>query len=284
MALKHRILYLPTTVISWVRVFRRWYGVVDICSVFALVHLLRTRWRAETAAADAKIRQSVRLSALGSEAVIARDYSSDLDVLDEVSVRQVYAPLRALCPKPRYIVDCGANAGYSSLFFLHMFPASKLLAIEPDRGNFDVCCANLSRYIEEGRATVIRAALWKSNKEVLIASTGPEWARVVADTSSMTPGASEGVPGYSLDRLFQLSDFPEIDLLKIDIEGAEREVFASGLAREVLCNVNSIAIELHGPDCEAAFYSAVRHKDYTFTSSGAYVLALSPTCHNNHKI
>jgi hypothetical protein len=104
------------------------------------------------------------------------------------------------------------------------------------------------------------------------------------DDSSTTTGASETVPGYSLDRLLPLSGFPEIDLLKIDIEGAEREVFASPLAQESLCYVNSIAIELHGADCEAAFYSAVRHRDYTFTSSGAYVLALSPTCHNNNNL
>jgi hypothetical protein len=62
-------------------------------------------------------------------------------------------------------------------------------------------------------------------------------------------------------------DCENIDLLKLDIEGAEREIFgASDL--DWMARTNAIIIELHDrfrPGCEAAFFSAARRFGFEVT-------------------
>jgi hypothetical protein len=64
--------------------------------------------------------------------------------------------------------------------------------------------------------------------------------------------------------------------LKVDIEGSEREVFRSG---PWLSMVRNICIELHGPDCEAAFNQALNGFEYDRSISGELTIArnLRPT-------
>jgi FkbM family methyltransferase len=58
---------------------------------------------------------------------------------------------------PRLIVDCGANVGYSSAYFLSKFPTSTVIAAEPDSGNFDLLLQNLS---DGDRFMAIKAVAW----------------------------------------------------------------------------------------------------------------------------
>jgi hypothetical protein len=67
--------------------------------------------------------------------------------------------------------------------------------------------------------------------------------------------------------LLSLAGATCIDLLKIDIERSEIEVFNSG-ASAWLDKVRNICIELHGPDCERAFLNALADFDYDVTASG----------------
>jgi hypothetical protein len=52
-----------------------------------------------------------------------------------------------------------------------------------------------------------------------------------------------------------------VDLLKIDIEGGERELFSKN-AEAWLPAIKNIAIEFHGDDCEEAFSRAMKEYDY----------------------
>ena len=56
------------------------------------------------------------------------------------------------------IVDCGANVGYSSAFFLTQFPKAHVIAIEPDPDNFSLLEKNLAPY--KGRFRAIQSAIW----------------------------------------------------------------------------------------------------------------------------
>ena len=72
-----------------------------------------------------------------------RPGTSDLEVFRQVFMERQYACLGA-APSPRLIVDCGANVGYSSAYFLSRFPDAKLIAVEPDSGNFQMLQRNLA--------------------------------------------------------------------------------------------------------------------------------------------
>lgn len=55
-----------------------------------------------------------------------------------------------------------------------------------------------------------------------------------------------------------------VDLLKLDVEGGEREIFGPN-SQEWLPSIANIVIELHGPECEARFFEALQPYDYDQT-------------------
>ncbi len=67
--------------------------------------------------------------------------------------------------------------------------------------------------------------------------------------------------------LLRLTPDGRVDLLKIDIEGAEVELFRDG-STAWLAQVRNIVIELHGGECELAFFRALAPYRYELSRSG----------------
>ena len=74
--------------------------------------------------------------------------------------------------------------------------------------------------------------------------------------------------GWDLASLIEMSGFPQVDLLKIDIEGAEAEIFCAGVSNW-LPRVRNLCIELHGAACRKAFFSALAGYDFERAHSGS---------------
>jgi FkbM family methyltransferase len=192
-----------------------------------------------------------------------RALSSDVYVIRQVLVEEEYACLKDL-GAVRFIVDCGANIGCSSAYFLSQFPNARLIAIEPDEDNFKMLERNLAPYGVRARA--LRAAVWADGGQRLRCVRGEyrdglDWScTVVADGSGDTVGVT-------ISELLDTSGEQDIDLLKIDIEGAERYILAPGRTGW-LARVRDLCIELHGAECEEAFAAAIRPYSCTLSRSG----------------
>ena len=78
-------------------------------------------------------------------AIAIRVGTSDSTIFQQIFTEQEYGPLAAL-PGPSLILDCGANVGYSAIWFLNRFPSARVIAVEPDLENFRMCQANLAPY------------------------------------------------------------------------------------------------------------------------------------------
>lgn len=183
--------------------------------------------------------------------------STDADVYRQVLMDEEYAVVADR--QARIIVDCGANVGYTSAYFLSRCPDAQVVAIEPFPANAELCRRNLAPYGR--RAKVIEAAVWsRGGRLVLDHGGGNEWGVRVRAARAGETGAIEAIdlPSLGLSR---------IDLLKIDIEGSEADLFASGTDRW-LPSVSNIAIELHGRECEERFHSAMADRRYTLSHSG----------------
>ncbi len=191
--------------------------------------------------------------------------SSDIRVFHEIFNFDGYGGIRKLS-SPRLIVDLGANVGYASAYFLSCFPAAKVLAVEPAPSSFELCCRNLMPYGD--RAQVVRGAAWSRRCELVVArgvGDGREWATQVHEGNGVQDG--ETVEGWDIPGLLQLAGENQIDLLKVDVEGSEREIFNSS-SSGWLPNVRNICIELHGADCEEVFLRALGDFDYDLERSG----------------
>lgn len=172
--------------------------------------------------------------------------SSDAVALYEVLVTGEYGSA-ALGNSPRLIIDGGANIGMASLYFLNRYPNSRVIAVEPDPANFELCRRNLAPYGD--RVRLIQGAIWKNKNSLSLEPGQEEWVSRVRDDPS---GA---IAAFTIQSLIANAG-GDIDLLKLDIEGTEKEIFGPG-AREWLTNVRNIAIELHGDDCKAVFLAAL---------------------------
>jgi len=193
--------------------------------------------------------------------------SSDVDVFGQIFVNNEYSCVEGI-GSPSLIFDLGANVGYSSAYLLSAFPSAAIIAVEPDPANFAACRDNLAPYGK--RVQVICGAVWSSCSRLALSrdtfGDGREWAREVR-AASVTPDDPEAVQGWDIPSLLRLSGREQIDLLKVDIEGSEVNVFGSGFS-SWLPKVRNICIELHGPQCEETFFHALQDFDYELGRSG----------------
>ena len=158
---------------------------------------------------------------------------------DDIFVRRALAfatPAHA----PR-ILDCGANVGLASLFFKRAYPAARITAFEADPAIADMLAVNLRRN-GAGDVEVVAAAAWTSDGEVLFHGDGADSGAIDAHMQS-TGASAVRVPAVRLaDRLAR----ERIDLLKLDIEGAEAAVLAD--CEPALANVGAMLLEIHELD------------------------------------
>lgn len=197
--------------------------------------------------------------------VFFRYGSSDSPVLYQSLVRQEYSCIEAL-DEPKLIIDCGANVGYSSIYFLNRYPQAHVIAVEPDDENFKVCTKNLLPYSE--RVTLLRSAVW-SHKAGLTISKGEnreslEWAAQVHEGRE---GEEPDIYAIDIYTLLEESGFESIDILKMDVERAELAIFSRNY-ETWLDKVKNIVIELHDEECEKVFFKALSNYQYSLSRAG----------------
>ena len=83
--------------------------------------------------------------------------SSDLSVFFQIFICQEYSILRNL-EDVSLVLDLGANVGYSSAYFMNCFPNARIIAVEPDDQNVEICSINLKPY--GSRAHILHGAVW----------------------------------------------------------------------------------------------------------------------------
>lgn len=199
-----------------------------------------------------------------------RSNDSDLVMFEQVFVGRDYD--FDLGFQPATIIDAGANVGYASLFFHQRYPDARIIAVEPDASNFDTLVQN-TRGIAQVRA--VRGGLWSRRQPLTIADPNAPKCMISLKPAE-TPGTGD-IEGYGVPDLMAMAGAERIDILKIDIEGGELELF-SGDTAGWIGKVRVIMIELHDrvrPGCAAAFYSALRGIRFTQLQKGDIVVIIN---------
>jgi FkbM family methyltransferase len=140
-------------------------------------------------------------------------------------------------PSPR-ILDCGANMGLASLYFKRRYPAARVTAYEADPALFAMLGANLNA---NGASDVeaVHAAVWTSSGRLTFRCEGSD-SGMIESLPGVVDGRSTSVPSI---RLRELLEREAVDLLKLDIEGAEHAVLAD--CEPALHRVNALVLDLH---------------------------------------
>ncbi|MGZ5431428.1 MAG: FkbM family methyltransferase [Thermoanaerobaculia bacterium] len=174
--------------------------------------------------------------------------TSDRYMFEEVFLQGEYAIRQQLDPK--LILDVGANIGCASVWFANRYPNAKIIAVEPDASNVAMLRKNVAPY---PTVRVIEGAVWYESATVALDDHG--------DKSGIQVRAGDGgVRGMTIP---EIAGTGRIDILKLDVEGAEKELFEHDPAW--LANVDILMIELHDrfkPGCSKALYSALIRHDF----------------------
>ena len=175
------------------------------------------------------------------------------------------------CSNPNLIVDAGANIGTSALFFAKKYPMATVLAVEPEKSNFEMLIANTRK---QENIVAVKAAIWgASEKRVIKDRSQGHWGYTVADTQNEVDVMGQEVECITIPCLMKKYGFDKIDFLKMDIEGGEKNVLEQ--SANWIDSVDVMAVELHDricAGCENAFEFATK-RFKTFEMHGEKVTA-----------
>jgi FkbM family methyltransferase len=184
--------------------------------------------------------------------IVLRAGTSDASVFLQVfGEHQASFPVRS---DLSVIVDAGANIGLTTTVFATRFPHARVIALEIDPANFAILKENTRFY---SNVEPLHKGLWTRRTRVRVANPEAEsWAFRASEVEAMD---SQSVEALGVADILADFDLPRIDLLKIDIEGGEYELF-TGSVHDWVGRVETIAVEAHDrlhPNCSEVIRSAL---------------------------
>ncbi|RWB06319.1 FkbM family methyltransferase [Mesorhizobium sp.] len=155
-----------------------------------------------------------------------------------------------------FIIDAGGYIGTAAIAFARMFPNATVITIEPSDDNFEVLSANVRQF---KNIIPLKAALVGRDRDLMLYNRGTgDWGFTVVPMQAKRELAPMAMTaGISIPSLMKQYGRDGIDILKLDIEGGEKEVL--DMSKNWMPSVSSVFIELHDrivPGCSAAFATA----------------------------
>jgi FkbM family methyltransferase len=180
---------------------------------------------------------------------------------------------------PQFVVDAGANIGLSAVFFSNKFPGVKIVAIEPEKANFKMLEINTKDY--ENIVLAKNALSNCSNVSFDVVDKGyGNWGFITEiEDSKNTSKVVDTVKTITIDDIFSNYNLEYLDLLKIDIEGGEKQLFESNY-ENWLPKTKCIIIELHDGSTKGSsksFFKAISKYDFSYFNRGENLLFINNT-------
>jgi len=184
-----------------------------------------------------------------------RANGADVFTFYEIFLKGVYDACLPLRPAAT-ILDLGANIGVASVYFKQHCPDAYVIAVEPELANFGMLVENVSGIgVQVNHAAV---AARGGTGELTLAS-GPTAHSLAERTRGAT--AAQATPLVTLDDLAVGCGITSVDVLKVDIEGAEADVFAH---RWRLLDVTAmVLVELHGGEAREIVVRRLTEEGFT---------------------
>ena len=180
--------------------------------------------------------------------------TSDISVFKEIFIDLEYGWV--FNTPPSVIVDVGGYTGLSAAFFAHTYPEAMIIAIEPDARNYELLMLNTARF---PNVHAVCAAVWKESGTISLTDPGfGAWGLQVSESHAPVAGG-DLIRAVTIDEIRQEFGLDRIHLLKVDVEGSEKEIFST--ADSWISSVDAICIELHDRfkiGCSRSFFMAVQ--------------------------
>ncbi len=209
-----------------------------------------------------------------------REKSSDLKVFNQIFVTEEYKPFISfinnnLKDKVGLIIDCGANIGFSAIYFNFFFPKARLILVEPFFENFELAKLNCNAARIENYE-IIQAGISDTSESFEFNSNfrdSLQWS------ISLTKSHAGNIKGLSILNLL-LEQNAEVDILKIDIEGGEVIIFQNNeYSSAWLKLVKCLVIEIHDEfGIRDSINKALLSNNFLFFNSNELTIAIRKDC------
>jgi FkbM family methyltransferase len=175
------------------------------------------------------------------------------------------------CAKP-LVLDLGANIGLSALYFAKNWPKATIVGVEPDQGNYALFCQNTAGH--EHIVPMRGAIASKHSYARIINPHESEWGY----RTEINDRNSGGLVALSVAELLERHSDCQPFICKIDIEGAEQELFSANT--QWLERFPIVIIELHDwlfprSGNSANFLRAIAGTNRDFILSGENIFSVA---------
>ena len=167
-----------------------------------------------------------------------RDSGGDMFIFHEVLNYRVYQiQPKWLKRRPKTIIDLGANIGVTSLFMASQYSSAKIVAVEPHPESAALLRHNLGCLGQ-------RVRVWEAAVSDHTGQARLNLANEAYNASLLRESAKHvQVRAVSMEEILEKEQISRIDILKIDIEGAEKNLLAHSPLW--LRKVDFMMIEMH---------------------------------------
>jgi FkbM family methyltransferase len=222
-------------------------------------------------------KYKVKLLKSASNLSIRKYPSSDLNVFGQVFRGNEYKKVTELYKEffginPQNIIDAGGNVGYTSVYFKNVFSDANLAIIEPSDANFAMIQDNFA--LNEVEAKLFKGGLWDKNTNLKIVRDfrdQSDWSIRVEETEE-----ESDLKAFTVDFVMKESGFKSIDIFKIDIEGAEKQIFGKSASISFLKSTKCLALEIHDEfDCRKDIVNLLERYGFKLVNVGELTIGIN---------
>jgi FkbM family methyltransferase len=186
----------------------------------------------------------------------------DYATFDEVILKKSYE--LNLDFTPVNIIDGGGNIGLTAAYFASKYPAASIVTVEPDPGNFHILLQNTKHY---SNILAFQKGLWTREANLLIRDAGLGNNAFMVEETDQVPNS---IPATGISDIMEMMKWGHIDILKLDVEGSEKEIFSSGY-EQWLPKTRVLIVEIHDrmkKGCSKSVFNAINNYNFSFAIAG----------------
>ena len=184
-----------------------------------------------------------------------RTSSTDLTVAASCLKDQEFIVAKEHLNNVSFVVDAGGYIGTAAIAFHKMFPNAKIVTVEASETNFAILKKNVAQFPQ---ITAINKALTGEDTTLKLFDQGTgNWG--FSPVAAAGSKVLQEIQGISIPTLLKEYSQTKIDVMKLDIEGGEKDVLDK--SSKWIQHVDMIIAELHDdrlPGCESSFNAATQ--------------------------
>jgi FkbM family methyltransferase len=206
--------------------------------------------------------------------------STDVHVFNQVIAEQYLKFLYPIADKigseVKYVLDAGANCGFSTYILKALFPNAMIVSVEPDPQNFRMLKLN-SQNLDNVHP--VNAGLWSETARLKLSGNHGDWGRVF---KKVPWNETDGMMAYSVQDLLEKFEIDRFDVVKMDIEGSEAVVLGPDANISWVDDTLVLLAEIH--DFFADYFGLSEHRKDVSTRVDKSLAGLVKLSDNEHTI